>query len=603
MSSRPESQQETGRKVTESDLKENIKDQWWRLNNLYWIIDEKGNKVRFRPNAVQARLYNEQWYLNIILKSRQHGITTFLCILFLDTCLTNSNIHAGIIAHNREDAEAFFQDKITYAYNNLPSTIRLSLKAETQSARELAFSNGSSIRVGTSLRSSTNQLLHISEFGKLCAKFPEKAREVVTGALNTVHQGQQIYIESTAEGKTGYFYDYCNKAMELQTRAAALSPLDFKFFFFAWYDDPKNALQTGFESVIIPQETLIYFDDLEQQGIHLTPQQKAWYVLKLDQQGDDMKREHPSTPQEAFEAVSAQCFFLGSLDGHSEVQVGEFGNVVEVDGSVSWQPTPKGITEIWQMPFRMQPGFKGGAFPFRYCIGSDISEGLGGDYSVAYVFDRYERKFVASMVSNTIDSYKWADRLIDLSQFFENAFLVPERNGAGITTINRLLEREFRNLYMKEVIAGVGGKQVEKKYGWQETKESKQSICGSLKSYFGELDDYGRRKNAIPCRHLLHEASVFVKDEEAGKMGAEPGSHDDRVIAAALALAGDLFLPSCEHKPVVPKLTQAQKHIEKQQNKGKGGYEDALIQEAVIQEEFLYREHRRMEGRIYGDVD
>lgn len=52
-----------------------------------------------------------------------------------------------------------------------------------------------------------------------------------------------------------------------------------------------------------------------------------------------------------------------------------------------------------------------------------------------------------------------------------------------------------------------------------------------------------------------------------------------------------------------PSLTQAQKHIETQQNKGKGGYEEALIQEQMIQEEFLYREHRRMEGRIYGDVD
>ncbi|MBY2923070.1 hypothetical protein HF265_31050 [Rhizobium leguminosarum] len=49
---------------------------------------------------------------------------------------------------------------------------------------ELLLGNNSSIRVGTSLRSGTLQYLHISEYGKLCAKYPDKAREVRTGALN-----------------------------------------------------------------------------------------------------------------------------------------------------------------------------------------------------------------------------------------------------------------------------------------------------------------------------------------------------------------------------------------------------------------------------------
>ena len=71
------------------------------------------------------------------------------------------------------------------------------------------LSNNSSIRVGTSLRSGTLQYLHISEYGKLCAQFPEKAREVRTGALNTVQAGQVVFIESTAEGQEGHFFDLC----------------------------------------------------------------------------------------------------------------------------------------------------------------------------------------------------------------------------------------------------------------------------------------------------------------------------------------------------------------------------------------------------------
>ena len=72
--------------------------------------------------------------------------------------------------------------------------------------RELQLSNGVTLHVGTSMRSSTLQLLHISEFGKICAKFPNKARQIVTGSLNALAPGQYVFIESTAEGREGYFY-------------------------------------------------------------------------------------------------------------------------------------------------------------------------------------------------------------------------------------------------------------------------------------------------------------------------------------------------------------------------------------------------------------
>ena len=61
-----------------AELKKNLSDRFWRLNNLYWIMNDKGQRVRFRLNKVQLALYKALWWLNIILKSRQHGITTFM---------------------------------------------------------------------------------------------------------------------------------------------------------------------------------------------------------------------------------------------------------------------------------------------------------------------------------------------------------------------------------------------------------------------------------------------------------------------------------------------------------------------------------------------
>ena len=186
--------------------RQNLADPWWRLNNLYFIKDKKGKKVRFKPNWAQTILYNNMWYLSIILKARQLGMTTFIQIFMLDRCLFNDNVNAGIVAHNKEDAEAFFDDKIKFAYDNLPVDLKKMVNATSDTARALKFSNGSRIRVGTSMRSGTYQYIHISEFGKMCAKYPEKAAEVITGTLNTLEPGQMAFIESTAEGPFGVFY-------------------------------------------------------------------------------------------------------------------------------------------------------------------------------------------------------------------------------------------------------------------------------------------------------------------------------------------------------------------------------------------------------------
>jgi hypothetical protein len=160
--------------------KPDLSDQRWRLNNLYFIKDPQGKKILFRMNAFQRELYDDPHPFKIVLKARQLGITTFFCILHLDSILWNDNIQAGIILQTRDDASNVFKDKLKFAYDQLDPRIRALFRVKGDSATELSFGHGSTIRVGTSLRSSTLQYLHISEFGKICAKYPEKAKEVLT---------------------------------------------------------------------------------------------------------------------------------------------------------------------------------------------------------------------------------------------------------------------------------------------------------------------------------------------------------------------------------------------------------------------------------------
>ena len=281
-------------------IRDHLDDWQWRMNNLYTITNVEGDRIPFRMNWAQESLFDDMHYLNLILKARQLGMTTFVQLFMLDAALFNPDIRCGTIAHTREDAEAIFKDKVKFPYDNLLEGIKEKLPANDDSARKLSFANNSSIRVGTSLRSGTLQYLHVSEHGKICAKFPEKAREIKTGALNTVHSGQIIFIESTAEGWEGDFHNMCQDAQSKLNRGADLSPLDFKFHFYPWWKHPAYRLDPAYVEFNSGHEK--YFDELADMGISLDPEQRAWYVKKLDQQGDDMGREFPSTPEEAFAA-------------------------------------------------------------------------------------------------------------------------------------------------------------------------------------------------------------------------------------------------------------------------------------------------------------
>lgn len=225
--------------------------------------------------------------------------------------LWNDNVQAGIIAHTLDDAQNIFVDKLKFAFDNLHPAIRALFKTVGDSAKELSFVHGSVIRVGTSLRSSTLQFLHISEFGKICAKYPEKAREVITGALNTIHPGQFIVIESTAEGREGAYYDMCQLAFEDQKKEKTCGTMDFKPFFFPWWKHPLYVLD---EEQVLTIEQDSYFDKLENDGIKLTDPQKWWYVKKGIIQGDDMFREFPSTQEEAFAASQVGNWYASQIN-------------------------------------------------------------------------------------------------------------------------------------------------------------------------------------------------------------------------------------------------------------------------------------------------
>ncbi|NMV36932.1 terminase [Ralstonia insidiosa] len=278
----------------------------WRLHNLYWITDKRNQTVKFRPNAEQTQFLEDLHYRNVILKARQLGFSTLIQLMFLDSAVFTSNIRAGVIADTKPNAEIIFRDKIRFAYDRLPNGIRERRFPETESTTELLLSNNSSVRVGTSMRSGTLQYLHVSEFGKICAKDPKRAREIVTGAVPALAPDGFLFVESTAEGRDGEFYKMCEDARKRIGHHH--QALEEKFHFFPWY--VRDEYETDPSGVVITAKDQEYFTKVEKEtGVKILERKRAWYVLTKRRLGVDMKREFPSTPDEAFEAANEGAWY------------------------------------------------------------------------------------------------------------------------------------------------------------------------------------------------------------------------------------------------------------------------------------------------------
>jgi hypothetical protein len=290
-------------------------DEWsnpvWRLHNLYWITDKSNQVVKFRPNAEQTQFLEDLHYRNVILKARQLGFSTLIQLMFLDSAVFTSNVRAGVIADTKDNAEVIFRDKIKFAYDKLPNAIRERRFPVKESTTELMLSNNSSVRVATSMRSGTLQFLHVSEFGKICARDPAKAREIITGAVPALAPDGFLFVESTAEGRDGAFYEMCEEARK---RVGQIhQPLEEKFHFFPWF--VRGEYEVDPNGVEITAKMAEYFDKVEgKTGVKLSVRKRAWYVLMQRRQGADMKREFPSTPDEAFEAANEGAWYREQFD-------------------------------------------------------------------------------------------------------------------------------------------------------------------------------------------------------------------------------------------------------------------------------------------------
>lgn len=517
----------------------------WRMDNLYWIITKDGTKELFAMNRAQRHFFDnylskpgEIYHRHIILKARQLGFTTFIDIWVLDEILFNTNREALIIAHTLGDATEIFDRKIDFAIRNMSEEVKgASFKLVRNSAKKIQVvvdygpeeGSTSSIQVSNSGRSGTYFYVHISEFAKLCLAYPQRANEVETGTFPAVPFDGFIFIESTAEGMAGRFYELFNEGWPNRDSITPMkSRVMFMPHFYNWqYDDREMSKIT--ENIPISEMDACEIDWAEYQQLNnLTDKEITYYYMKWLQMGgknstdaiNKLHQEFPTTPEEAFLSTGQTYFPTAKV--FSQMQTAQSGKLGELQvndkGDVLFQEFSGGALEVFEKPERGQ----------QYIIGGDTAEGLAhGDSQILYVLKHKTEECVAVYKSN-VPPDEFIGVAFNLGKWYNWALMAIESNKDGLWVNDGLDKMGYINLYYRKVFDDIT-KNVTKFFGWKTTSATRPFALAALKAMFL------RKDKGFPMA-ILKEMVTFLRNAK-GRPEALAGKNDDVIMAASIAYA------------------------------------------------------------------
>lgn len=497
------------------------------LNNpVYWmqafctIVNKDGKKVPFKLNIQQKQLVNNLDKYNIVLKSRQLGITSVSCGLSLYYAINEPNSTCLLVSYSIDSASMIF-DKLKQLYDDLPSAIKL--KDIANNRKELKFANGSKINVCTMgskeiARGASIKFCHLSEVGFMRQDFLNKNLLAIEQAL--LPNGK-IILESTANGM--------NEFSNIWEKAESHDNL-YKPFFFSWIDDKvmfaDEYKQFSERYVQIHGEPLTYDqlepDEKEYFNMGATLEQLTWRRIKIRNSSEEkFRQEFPATPMEAFITSGVNIF-------NTQKIVNIYNQVCNIKPLTNEQiynippvlkPYNRNYLKIWETPQTRT----------KYVIGVDASEGVGCDYNVVHVYNN-DLLQVAEFRSNKTAPHEVSKVVYELGVWYNMALIVVEKASGGHIVLDRLRNTyNYKNLYKHKDYDARSGKMI-KKIGYNTTPRTKPILINDFVEFF-ENDDIHIRSLA-----LLNEMKTYEYAD--GKMNAVTGKHDDTVIATALAIQG-----------------------------------------------------------------
>lgn len=497
-----------------------LRDKRWRLENLYVINTKSKGKRIFKLTRAQNHFLDNIRNRNIILKSRQLGFSTLITLWILDETLFKPNKEALAIAHVKEGMTDIFDKKAKFAIMNFPDEIKgiFDFKTNSKTKLTIQFADGSQSTFGVALsgRSGTYQYVHISEYAKLSKMFPQRAEEVMTGTLPAVPMDGFVFIESTAEGASGSYYDTYMDALDAKSRGSeALFKVQFYPHFYNWtWDDMELDNITEIIPVSAMQRGNVDWESYQKQH-NLSDKEMTYYYMRwlsLKKDVERLNQEYPTTPDEAFISTGKPYFDQKKiLECKMMVQEPEYYDIIGREIVDVYA----GPLMVWKKPDPKR----------AYVVGGDTAEGLhNGDYSTLTIIDVETREIVA-IYKSQIPPDEFYDVCFAVATWYNTALLAVEVNKDGLWVNNELERNGYTNLYYRQRIDDVT-KQIAKTFGWRTDRQSRDSMLTELRSVFSDT--------VFTQAPLLDEMLSFVRNAR-GKPEAVLGKHDDVIMATAIA--------------------------------------------------------------------
>lgn len=179
---------------------------------------------------------------------------------------------------------------------------------------------------------------------------------------------------------------------------------------------------------------------------------------------------------------------------------------------------------VWEIP----------DYSRSYMVVADVARGDGADYSACHVID-VETVTQVAEYKGKLSPKDFGNVLVGLASEYNDALLVVENASMGWSTIEQILEREYRNLYYSPKSENMTVESYMSKF------ENNQLVPGFIMSMktrplvIAKMTEYIRERLVIiKSKRLLEELRVFIWKN--GRAEAQSGYNDDLIMSFCIAL-------------------------------------------------------------------
>ena len=446
------------------------------------VRDREGRHRRLIANPAQRLFEEKRRRCNIVLKARQMGITTWVAGRYFLKTIGRRGVMTVQVAHTREAAEAIFCIA-QRMWENLPRALREGPLARSRAnVGQMVFpALDSEFRVISAAdenagRGLTIQNLHLSEV----SRWPGDAAATLAGLRAALAPDGEMTLESTPNGASGAFYDEWMRAEEN----------GMVRHFFPWWMEPKY---------VAAPATDLRGDELELMRREGLNAEQIGYRRTLEQNFRGLRcQEFAEDAVSCFKASGQCCFEIAAI----EARLAKLREPPE--------RRRNGALQVWL------PALKGK----EYLVAVDTAGGgADGDFAAVQVIE-LSTGLQCAELRERLGTLELAKVSAALAREYGGAMIAVERNNHGHAVLAYLDSMErYAKVYEQDGVAG-----------WLTTAGSKPGMISRMGALLAE------RPELFYSKRLLEECRTFVTGGN-GKMGAANGSHDDCLMAMAVAQA------------------------------------------------------------------